>query len=246
MLRLWGALGRGQWKSTGADYLQSRPSAVRFTHFATGSRMMGVKYISPLICKKLRDYAKMMYTMEGRTALRDAADLIEQQARRITELKRGIGNAMQRANETGMGSLAFQDTVFTMHAMLAAALAEPAAQEVSRQSAIIDGASGHHAVEPPASAASASEGWVAVSERLPAIGQVVWLCDADNIYMGGRGQDGDEWLWCQCYNVPNWEAEEWVPDDLESDDDYQPTHWMPLPSMGAAPEAANPSDEEVK
>ena len=99
------------------------------------------------------------YTMEGRTALRDAADLIEQQARRITELKRGIGNAMQRANETGMGSLAFQDTVFTMHAMLAAALAEPAAQEVSRQSAIIDGASGHHAVEPPASAASASEGW---------------------------------------------------------------------------------------
>ena len=205
-----------------------------------------VKYISPLICKKLRDYAKMMYTMEGRTALRDAADLIEQQARRITELKRGIGNAMQRANETGMGSLAFQDTVFTMHAMLAAALAEPAAQEVSRQSAIIDGASGHHAVEPPASAASASEGWVAVSERLPAIGQVVLLCDADNIYMGGRGQDGDEWLWCQCYNVPNWEAEEWVPDDLESDDDYQPTHWMPLPSMGAAPEAANPSDEEVK
>jgi hypothetical protein len=63
---------------------------------------------------------------------RDECDLLlaaEQklaaQSADAARLREGIEDAMQRANETRTGSMAFQDTVFAMHAILKAALSAP-------------------------------------------------------------------------------------------------------------------------
>ena len=70
--------------------------------------------------------------------------------------------------------------------------------------------------------------WIKVSEKLPDLDVPVWLYEAGRIYLGGRVED-DGWLWAQCYGQIWWTSNPGWKGDLESDDDYAPTHWMPLP-----------------
>ena len=37
--------------------------------------------------------------------------------------------------------------------------------------------------------------WIKVSDRLPPIGEVVWLYEHGSIYTGGRADCEDGWLW---------------------------------------------------
>lgn len=75
----------------------------------------------------------------------------------------------------------------------------------------------------------AASGWRPVCQKsMPAFGQIVWLFDGKRVWLGGCEDDGEGWLWGNTYgqiwhNGMNWDG------DLETDDDYKPTHWMPLP-----------------
>jgi hypothetical protein len=70
--------------------------------------------------------------------------------------------------------------------------------------------------------------WIPVSERLPEMELPVLVVSKvwpDRIYVAMRGDTGDGWLWYQgqswgCLNDPA---------DFDADDDYQYSHWMPLP-----------------
>jgi len=71
--------------------------------------------------------------------------------------------------------------------------------------------------------------WQKVSEdNLPGLDEIVWLWDGKIMWVGGRADDGDGWLWANTYfnvwhNGTRWDG------DLEVDDDYKPTHWKRLP-----------------
>src|SRR5262245_950758 len=71
--------------------------------------------------------------------------------------------------------------------------------------------------------------WRPITDDAPALGEICWLWDGQRIWVGGRDRvDSEYWLWGNCYhrfwyNAVKWDA------DLETDDDYKPTHWMPLP-----------------
>lgn len=77
----------------------------------------------------------------------------------------------------------------------------------------------------------ALRGWIPVSERLPEFDVPVWLALADgSIFQGGRIDDSDGWLWANGYGSAYFSREGlWKFTELDADDDYQPTHWMPLP-----------------
>lgn len=52
----------------------------------------------------------------------------------------------------------------------------------------------------------------------------------------GTHEHADEgWHYTCCYVLPDYVGPGWKTLDAEWDDDYQPTHWTPLPSH--APEA---------
>lgn len=76
-------------------------------------------------------------------------------------------------------------------------------------------------------------GWVKCSDRMPGFDELVWLYQKEipRIFIGCRCDDSDGWLWGRAYSVPHFNsfAENWEPLEVEVDDDYQPTHWMPLP-----------------
>lgn len=73
--------------------------------------------------------------------------------------------------------------------------------------------------------------WLLASEELPELLQIVWLWDDERgPWIGGRGVDGDGWVWCSSYNTIWHNGKSWD-GDLIHDDDYQPTHWMPLPDL---------------
>jgi hypothetical protein len=71
--------------------------------------------------------------------------------------------------------------------------------------------------------------WILVTDRLPDFDDVVWLHEPGRgTWIGSRSFDGDGWLWANSYGQfwrgdSKWEA------DAETDDDYKPTHWRPLP-----------------
>ena len=75
----------------------------------------------------------------------------------------------------------------------------------------------------------APHGWAAVcDDNLPPLDEIVWLWDGQRIWIGGRADDCDGWLWGNTYgtvwhNGAKWEG------DLETDEEYKPTHWMPMP-----------------
>ena len=85
--------------------------------------------------------------------------------------------------------------------------------------------------------------WIPVGERLPDLCEPVWLLQGDSIWVGERGEcEEGEWLWGNCYGDFYWNSniQKWESSTAEQDDDYQPTHWMPLPT----PPAAKPDPKE--
>lgn len=79
---------------------------------------------------------------------------------------------------------------------------------------------------------STKQEWVSVSEKLPDLDIPVWLYEESlGIWIGGRGDSGDGWLWGNCYGSHffNTKTGKWDCYDMECDDDYQPTLWMHLP-----------------
>jgi len=68
---------------------------------------------------------------------------------------------------------------------------------------------------------------IPVDVRLPAVGQPVWLFEPGREpWLGGRGEDGDEWFWGNCNDsLYLTEKGTWACSELLIDDDYQPTHW---------------------
>lgn len=78
--------------------------------------------------------------------------------------------------------------------------------------------------------------WIKVDDKLPNLETPVWMYLGDKIKMGCRSNYGGEgWLWCALEYGPYYN-EYYIekyghPWDFcpISDDDYQPTHWMPLP-----------------
>lgn len=70
--------------------------------------------------------------------------------------------------------------------------------------------------------------WVAVEDGLPDFDTPVLVISGDHpdsIYAAMRIDEGDGWLWCEHTFGPIGD-----PRNYEFDDDYQYTHWMPLPS----------------
>lgn len=88
-----------------------------------------------------------------------------------------------------------------------------------------------------------ASGWVPVSERLPELDVPVWLWEPGRgAWIGERGDVGDGWLWGNCYGSEYWNTanERWATSSNEADDDYQPTHWQPLPAPPSPEEEATP------
>lgn len=78
--------------------------------------------------------------------------------------------------------------------------------------------------------------WISVMEKLPEFDTVVLVCwrntptSVDPIYSwGARLDDGDGWLWGLGgrWGVHPDQTATW--NDVDADDDYNVTHWMPLP-----------------
>ncbi len=76
--------------------------------------------------------------------------------------------------------------------------------------------------------------WIRVEDRLPEIEVVVMVryvseFDKSDIYaFGARCDDVDGWLWGVARTDINITKDAgW--NDVEADDDYPVTHWMPLP-----------------
>lgn len=74
--------------------------------------------------------------------------------------------------------------------------------------------------------------WISVEDELPPLEEPVWLfaqlCDGNYIWIGGRTDTFDGWLWADCHMTVWFNGEKWD-GDMDVDDDYQPTHWMRLP-----------------
>ncbi|TKD30025.1 DUF551 domain-containing protein [Azotobacter chroococcum] len=83
--------------------------------------------------------------------------------------------------------------------------------------------------------------WVPVSERLPEIDTPVFLYEPNfGIWIGGCADADDGWMWAHAQGTQWFADGEWKA-DLFIDDDYKPSHWMPLPAAPgdtAAPEQA--------
>lgn len=81
-------------------------------------------------------------------------------------------------------------------------------------------------------AAHGESKWISVDEKLPDLGIPVWLFEEGRIYMGGRCDDSEGWLWGQAYDEPYIDNGVWK-SELYVDDEYKPTHWQPLPQPPA-------------
>ena len=78
-----------------------------------------------------------------------------------------------------------------------------------------------------------SKAWKRIEDGLPPLDEVVWmyLPDTGQPVIGCREMvDNVSWLWANAHGA-FWydkEAGQWRA-DCESDEDYQPSHWMYLP-----------------
>jgi hypothetical protein len=93
--------------------------------------------------------------------------------------------------------------------------------------------------------------WKLTSEELPPLDEIVWLYDAANEvgpWIGCRADDADGWLWANAYGSMWWNGQKWDA-DAETDDDYHPTHWMPMPyppNVAGEPPAHNQGEPNAK
>src|SRR3990167_7914347 len=92
------------------------------------------------------------------------------------------------------------------------------------------------------SALAEKERWIPVSERLPGLEQVVLVhfasgYDGSPVYAwGARCDDSEGWLWGISSSRSGIHPKENADfNDIEADDDYKVTHWMPLPAPPASP-----------
>ncbi|HEY5894704.1 MAG TPA: DUF551 domain-containing protein [Chthoniobacterales bacterium] len=79
--------------------------------------------------------------------------------------------------------------------------------------------------------------WTACKDSLPEFGQIVWLYDARGKvgpWIGSRDVEDERWLWSRSYGEPWHDGKKWDADTCQ-DDDYQVTHWMPLPDLSQLP-----------
>lgn len=82
---------------------------------------------------------------------------------------------------------------------------------------------------------SDSPAWVRCEDRLPELGEIVWLWEEGRgPWIGSRDDAGEGWLWGKAYGSIWHTGEKWDA-DVEQDDDYKPSHWMPLPPMPNGP-----------
>lgn len=71
------------------------------------------------------------------------------------------------------------------------------------------------------------------ADNLPPLDEIVWLWDGRIMWIGGRADDSDGWLWANTYGRAWHDGKKWH-GDLETDDDYKPTHWMRMPQPPSA------------
>jgi hypothetical protein len=100
--------------------------------------------------------------------------------------------------------------------------------------------------EIPVAAASPCSAWNLCSDVMPDLGQIVWLYDAviNTVWLGSREDDVDGWLWGNAYGTVWHTGEKWDA-DVETDDDYTPTHWLALPSLPNAKSAGTDASEKT-
>lgn len=77
--------------------------------------------------------------------------------------------------------------------------------------------------------------WIRVEDQEPPLDTPIWLYAGNKIFIGGLimagGIDDEFKAWANA-NMSAWNRCDGSWDaDLEFDDDYHPTHWMPLPSL---------------
>nr|WP_299488626.1 DUF551 domain-containing protein [uncultured Allomuricauda sp.] len=77
--------------------------------------------------------------------------------------------------------------------------------------------------------------WISIEERKPDENQVVFVVTVSNfmmimVYMYIYDAEESGWVWANVYDSPTYssKANEWEADG-EWEDDYEVTHWMPLP-----------------
>lgn len=78
--------------------------------------------------------------------------------------------------------------------------------------------------------------WISVDTGLPPLDVPVWLVTNNGgIFIGCRSDDAGGWLWGNCYG-DFWldSNNKWRTDTCETDD-YNVTHWMPLPAPPVSP-----------
>jgi len=88
--------------------------------------------------------------------------------------------------------------------------------------------------------------WISVEDRLPGLDVPVWLYEPDRgVWVGGRSDGGEGWLWCNCCGTQFMRNGAWEAQEFDMDDDYMPTLWMPLPDAPVSPQGAADSDGGV-
>ena len=76
--------------------------------------------------------------------------------------------------------------------------------------------------------------WISVKYKKPKENQIVWAIEKNHQgpimmeYAYINDGDNSGWIWARIYDVPTYHNGYW---DFESewDDNYEITHWMPLP-----------------
>lgn len=74
--------------------------------------------------------------------------------------------------------------------------------------------------------------FIATKERLPEIGQLVWLYDSKRkiIYLGERANIGDKLLWAVSYGKP-YLMKGKILADCQKDDAYDFDYWAEIPEL---------------
>lgn len=71
--------------------------------------------------------------------------------------------------------------------------------------------------------------WISVKDKTPDESVAVWAIEKNHkspLIMTYEYEDG--WFWAISYDTPYYDGKTWTADS-EFDDEYNVTHWMPLP-----------------